>query len=196
MAASRNRITDTTGPAHQIYANRLAHAELNALLEIGEVPQSRLVDHCLFATCEPCPLCFGAFVMSGVQHLVFAARDPVGGSTNLVDKNRYIRRKGLSIEGPVPELEALHIALRTDRALRSMGADHHIALDNWRPICPYGVAVGEELYRSDTLQAARRNGMPASEILGQILERLNGYEPQEQRKGDKNVSRESQRNGP
>ena len=60
----------------------------------------------------------------------------------------------------------------------------------------HGVAVGEELYSSDILQAAGRNGVPASEILGQILERLNGYEPQEQRKGDKNVSRESQRNGP
>jgi tRNA(adenine34) deaminase len=62
---------------HQGKHNRLAHAELNALLMTAE----RLYDFphdngVIYTTLEPCEMCLGAIVMSdAVNHVVFALAD-------------------------------------------------------------------------------------------------------------------------
>ena len=57
--------------------NRLAHAELNALLETAtnlyDYPHDNAV---IYTTLEPCEMCLGAIVMSDVvNHVVFALAD-------------------------------------------------------------------------------------------------------------------------
>ena len=62
---------------HQARHNRLAHAELNALLatatSLYDYPHDNGV---IYTTLEPCEMCLGAIVMSDVvNHVVFALTD-------------------------------------------------------------------------------------------------------------------------
>lgn len=50
--------------------NRLAHAELKALVEARAVLETQRRQATLYTTYEPCPMCFGAIVMMKVGRVV------------------------------------------------------------------------------------------------------------------------------
>ena len=57
------------------------HAEILALKQLersAPVDRSRLT---LYCTLEPCLMCFGAILISGIRHIVFAYEDVMGGGT-------------------------------------------------------------------------------------------------------------------
>ena len=57
------------------------HAEILALKQLersAQPDQSRLT---LYCTLEPCLMCFGAILISGIRHIVFAYEDVMGGGT-------------------------------------------------------------------------------------------------------------------
>ncbi len=63
-----------------------AHAELLALRAAGKVLQSPRLDDCsVYASGQPCPMCFAAMRMSGVNKIIFAysneQAEPFGLST-------------------------------------------------------------------------------------------------------------------
>jgi tRNA(Arg) A34 adenosine deaminase TadA len=71
------RIVGRGRAEHQKKHNRLAHAELNALLatatDLYDYPHGNAV---IYTTVEPCEMCLGAIVMSDVvNHVVFALAD-------------------------------------------------------------------------------------------------------------------------
>jgi tRNA(Arg) A34 adenosine deaminase TadA len=96
-----------------IHHNELAHAEVNALLGLDnrKHPKAIARDYTLYSTMEPCPLCFASLYMSDVETLRYAARDPFGGSTNLLGTTPYLSRKTRHIHGPVDVLESVSIFL-------------------------------------------------------------------------------------
>ena len=54
----------------------LAHAEMLAISRAQKALQtSRLTDCTLYVTLEPCPMCAGAIIMSGIKRCVYAAFD-------------------------------------------------------------------------------------------------------------------------
>jgi tRNA(adenine34) deaminase len=57
------------------------HAEILALKQLeGAAPVDR--SHLtLYCTLEPCLMCFGAILISGIRHIVFAYEDVMGGGT-------------------------------------------------------------------------------------------------------------------
>src|SRR5262249_41054915 len=62
-----------------------AHAEVLALRRAALVcGEYRLPGATLYATVEPCPLCYGAALLARVDRLVFAARDPKAGALGSV----------------------------------------------------------------------------------------------------------------
>ena len=70
--------------------SQLAHAELEALQQAGELlwePNDRAV---LFTTVEPCPLCLGAAVMADVPHIVFAHPDPAVQARETIERIPYV----------------------------------------------------------------------------------------------------------
>ncbi|MCA1054977.1 NUDIX domain-containing protein [Rossellomorea aquimaris] len=91
--------------------NELAHAEVNALLKLDNRVHDEVKGYTLYSSLEPCPLCFGAFYMSGIRNLKFAAKDKYGGSTNLKGTTPYLSRKPITVEGPYAPLEYLPIVL-------------------------------------------------------------------------------------
>jgi tRNA(adenine34) deaminase len=105
-SATLNELSDSV-----ITHNELAHAEINALLKLDNRVHKEVNSYVLYSTLEPCPLCFGAFYMSGIRNLEYAANDRYGGSTNLKDTTPYLSRKPIKITGPIPILEDLSVLL-------------------------------------------------------------------------------------
>ena len=57
------------------------HAEINAIEAAAKVIGSRRLSECtLYVTLEPCPMCAGAVINSGLKRLVYGAFDENGGA--------------------------------------------------------------------------------------------------------------------
>jgi tRNA(Arg) A34 adenosine deaminase TadA len=82
----------------QLSNSHLAHAELNALAQLG--PTRRHEDHTVFTTLEPCLLCMGAVVMATVGRLEYAGADPYGGAAHLTLHNAHTARMMPHVIGP------------------------------------------------------------------------------------------------
>jgi tRNA(adenine34) deaminase len=62
--------------------NEVDHAELIALRRLAECTLAEGLDRAtLFCTLEPCLMCFGAILLSGVGKIVYAYEDAMGGGT-------------------------------------------------------------------------------------------------------------------
>lgn len=92
--------------------NEIDHAELVALRQMADLekafdPQKIT----LFCTMEPCLMCFGALLLSGIQRIVYAYEDVMGGGTRcdltrlaplykdkqLIIKPHVLRRESLEL---------------------------------------------------------------------------------------------------
>jgi tRNA(adenine34) deaminase len=165
LSRGRNRINETQAEAPYACGNTLAHAELNALLALKADHQARHAAS-LYTTTEPCPLCLGAFYMSGVRTLHYAAREPFAGSTNLLGATPYLSRKPIKVFGPAePELEALVTALAMEAEL-NFGRDPAIpVLQSWRQVIPAGAGLGERLHESGELRRMRAEGWTVAQMV-------------------------------
>lgn len=126
LARGRNRFCENppqVGPSLVIAGNRLAHAEVNALLAVdwdGNPPGACAV----YTTTEPCPFCVGAIRMCRVGAVHYAARDGAGGSTDLFAANAFLRRGEVAVYGPHDQtLETLLVALLVAYGLQRGGAN-------------------------------------------------------------------------
>ena len=97
---------------HQTLRNQLRHAELNAMLDGGELLWRDFKRAILFTTVEPCPLCLGAVVMADIPHIIFALHDKVVYSNQTVETNPYVRRHIKSYYGGVLAEEAAAVFAR------------------------------------------------------------------------------------
>ena len=62
-----------------------AHAEIIAITQAANFLQSeRLIDCVMYSTLEPCSMCAGAMVLSRLENLVYAAKDPKTGAHDSV----------------------------------------------------------------------------------------------------------------
>jgi tRNA(adenine34) deaminase len=65
-------------------ANEVDHAEILALRNVLDTaPQVPLSEVTVYATLEPCLMCYAALLISGVRTIVYAYEDVMGGGTNL-----------------------------------------------------------------------------------------------------------------
>lgn len=113
VVVSRNQIF--AGGAGLISFHQLAHAEINAILQISEMTtpnlHANIRQYTLYTTMEPCPLCFGAIVMGSIRFVKYAARDRWAGAVALNEALCYIQRKNISVEGPFAACEVVQIAM-------------------------------------------------------------------------------------
>ena len=64
------------------YPNEVEHAEMVALKQLFRLNSKiNLRDVTVFSTLEPCLMCFGALMISGIGQLIFAYEDAMGGGT-------------------------------------------------------------------------------------------------------------------
>jgi tRNA(Arg) A34 adenosine deaminase TadA len=169
--ASQNIPTNPLTVVH----HELAHAELNALLSF-QFPDSNDTSHgdlrqwALYTLIEPCPLCMGAFYMSGLRNLYYAARDPHAGSVNMLGTTPYLSHKPIQVFGPSDNLEPISIALSVDAVLQDSSAERsEFLLAAWRKASPRGVSLGERLYEKQVLKGLWAAGATALEMIGQVI---------------------------
>ena len=64
------------GHAHHVTRkSKIAHAEMNVLLEVEQFLEAHPHQCVIYTTVEPCVMCLGAIVMSNISHIVFALQD-------------------------------------------------------------------------------------------------------------------------
>gem|GEM_PF-831421 len=98
ISRGRNAIHDTEFKGYPVFGNSIAHAELNALVSMKRIPDDLNVsDYVIYASMEPCVMCFGAIYMSGVKNVVYGMKDAVGGGLNLYGLTEYYSRKRIEI---------------------------------------------------------------------------------------------------
>ncbi|MBF0101668.1 MAG: nucleoside deaminase [Desulfobacterales bacterium] len=63
--------------------NEIDHAEMLAIKQLYSLNHSTMLHHdiTLYSTLEPCLMCFGAIILSGIRKIVYAYEDVMGGGT-------------------------------------------------------------------------------------------------------------------
>lgn len=154
--------------SNQIVHHKLAHAEINAILQLNEDEHPGIRHYVLTTMMEPCPLCFGAIVMGSIRHVRFAARDSYAGATFYAKFHEYIKNKNIRIEGPFENLEEIQIAVQTCFELEHNPTHCAPALWAWEKDCPYGVITGRSLFRDKVLHQLKQNGAETPEVFNRI----------------------------
>lgn len=171
ISIGRNKVYEKEHEESQVCNNKIAHAEINAILKIDNLEtNANRKKYSIYSTMEPCPLCFGAIVMSSIKKIHFAAGDGLAGGTNLIRGNDYISGKAIEENGPHKELEIVQIVLKTDFILRR-GHDIERIISPWRADCPVGVTIGEEWFLQNKLQDAKDKQIPFSEVFDEIVKK-------------------------
>lgn len=171
LATGRNRIRGK--PSHHLgvhAGNRLAHAEVEALnkLDYASIDPHSCV---LYTTTEPCPMCLGAFYMSGLRTLHFASRDPYAGSTNLLGTSPYLSIKKIKVHKPhSPVLEKILMALYIEKELHDLqgNGNGQVVLQTWEREIPQVVVFGRKLYQSGELRNIRSAGSSVREVIDRL----------------------------
>jgi tRNA(Arg) A34 adenosine deaminase TadA len=91
-----------------------AHAEVQAIREAGENLESPELDgYVMYATCEPCPMCFSACLWSKLSRIVYAARIEDGERFGIISipipcsRMRQLSHSDVEIVGDVLRDESL-----------------------------------------------------------------------------------------
>jgi tRNA(adenine34) deaminase len=103
LVRARNRIFESSAPRGQIFGSRVAHAEINALVQLGL--ERRYEDCTLWTTLEPCSQCIGAAWLSTLGTVRFAATDVYAGASKMIERQieaaDSFRRNPMAVEGPL-----------------------------------------------------------------------------------------------
>lgn len=169
IARGRNRLGEVRRAAGGVIGGHdLAHAEINALLDLEGVPRPEVYGWTVLTTVQPCPQCAGAIAMSSIRGVAYAAPDPWAGCTRLLTDDPYVSRKGIRVER-APEV-VQRAALRL--ALVSFLREGH---DRLGPFLTHFDKYAEDvqfalrLHDGGTLAALRGRGAPLVEALAALL---------------------------
>jgi tRNA(Arg) A34 adenosine deaminase TadA len=96
IAKGRNRIFDTDPQSVQLARAWIAHAEVNALLQL---PAGHYEDIAVTSTTEPCLMCAGAITMSLRGRVVvrYAVDDPIAGGIDAARHSPQGQRRDLRV---------------------------------------------------------------------------------------------------
>lgn len=167
LARGRNQVVDTDRAFHP-----LRHAELAVLTAFDYTRYDPPFDYILYTTLEPCPLCMGAFYMSGLRKIRYAACDPHAGSINLLGTTPYLQRKPIRVIHPQQDiLEILLLGLVIAPMLAGGATEQHPVLNAYRHHLPAALHFGQRLANSHLLDDLRQQSCNADEMIHQ-LERL------------------------
>jgi tRNA(Arg) A34 adenosine deaminase TadA len=174
VSRGRNRVHEAAAPDNQTCSNRLAHAEINALLQIKTTSSDELKRYTLYSTTEPCVLCFGAIVMSGVRKVRYAASDPIAGGIDLnKSSNRFILSRMIEVGRGPKLLGNVQRVLRTDQVIRALGlAGADRFLQHYIVEHPEAVTLGKRWHEAGLLQEAGNTRTPVEQVFNEIAKEL------------------------
>jgi len=99
VAEGRGRRLEREVVLGQLSGTRIAHAEVNALARLPT--EGSYGDHTLYASVEPCAMCMGAALQTGIGRVVYAWADHFAGAAHCMKvDNPQVARRSLRVEGP------------------------------------------------------------------------------------------------
>lgn len=152
VAAGRNRFRSRPTLPGEVAGGSLAHAELNALVQL---PPGSYDDHTMLTTLEPCLLCTSALRLSHVGRVEYAAADPVWrGVERLPELSPHIARRWTARSGPMDGMLAQWAALLALLPYPERG-EHGAVVDEYRSTAPELMALADRLVASGQLSKLR-----------------------------------------
>lgn len=173
VSRGRNRIREKSAEGREFAGNRLAHAELNALLAL-DWSAVDIYGCQLYATIEPCPMCFGAVRMTHMQSLHYAVRDGGVGATSLTERPPYFQQnKDIEVFAPTDsEMELVLMALQVESTLSQGHPKPWEWINLLAKDLPRAVTVGSRLFEEHQVVQWKEENRDAAFVLDQIHERL------------------------
>lgn len=169
LARGRNRLGEPRRVGGGVISGHdLAHAEINALLDLPHTRRPECLSWTVLTTLEPCPQCAGAVAMSGIRGLHYAAPDPWGGCARLLTDDPYVARKRMRV-GRAPEAvarAALRLAL-----LGFLEKGHRPEERFLQSFAPHreDLRAAQDLFDSRTWLALKERRAPLSDVLRELL---------------------------
>jgi len=155
IARGRNRLGEARHLNGVISGHRLAHAEVNALLNLPEVSAETSRTLTLVSSVEPCPMCLGAMRMQRLTKLAYAAADAWAGHVDALDKTFYFSQKTTEIQRAPRDVERFCAALLLTFFLDGEMAQDHGFFKVNQEAQPEHFERALELHRGGTLRQMR-----------------------------------------
>jgi tRNA(adenine34) deaminase len=180
IAEGRNRVYDveTDGSPQHFRQHFMAHAEQNAFITLGVVRREQpdikrhLGDYVLYSTLEPCDMCVGTLIQSGIKSVEFLVPDPMGGAVDSLTATPHVSNKHITVKGPQPGILAniLLAIFMVSMAHSGMTMPDEIV----SIMMPYadGLALAKSLVQSGELEQFRAKQLPIALIYDLLVERL------------------------
>ena len=172
VSRGRSRADESGAQGEHLQGHPLAHAETNALVTFPyDTVEARTC--VLYTTTEPCPLCLGAFYMSGMREIHYASRDPYAGSIDLIGATPYMSRKPVIIGGPPSaDLETVIAAWYIESVMPGEPRRAQAVTAVWSDTMPAGAQLGQALYDSGDLRRLRDGGTTVAQVVDDLAARL------------------------
>lgn len=176
LARGRNRFYESDAEGKFLCGHRLAHAEMNALIQVewSAIDSQSCI---LYTTTEPCPLCAGAIRMVRLGEVRYASRDGAAGSADLFTANDYMRRGNIKVVGPEHAgLENCLVAMLIEFALTQADENSVSWCEHLATIVPTGAQLGQQLFSSRQLRHWKEEGRDTSFVFEQLLQSIDEYD--------------------
>ena len=169
IARGRNRIGERHDIVGMISGNSLAHAEVNALMQLpGDLEGS---DAILYTTMEPCPMCAGAIRVVHVPTTIYAARDAWGGSSQMFQLHPYMTRDNIRVlPAGIKTLEEISVALLLQSYLEIDAGVSQLA--KFETVLPNAVRLARAAFEDRLISGLRQAEASAETIVDELAARL------------------------
>lgn len=172
VARGRNRISEKAVAGMVLHGHRLAHAEINALIQT-DWSKVRKETCILYSTIEPCPMCVGAVRMANAREIRYAARDNTSGGTTLIDKTPFFKNGQLHILGSEDaELETVLLAMLIETALNLPYPGKVAWVAELSTGLPIAAKLGQQLYASQLLRQWKDERQEVAFVVDQLADSI------------------------
>ncbi|MFC3718918.1 nucleoside deaminase [Deinococcus metalli] len=167
IARGRNRLGDPRGAEGGVIGGHdLAHAEINALLDLRSTPRPDCHAWTVLTTVEPCPQCAGAIAMSGLRAVEYAAPDPWAGCSHLLTDDPYVSRKRIRVGRAPQDVQHMALGLLLHALLEEgQTQGNGSILDCFQERHPQEIEAAQRLHAAGTLSVLRRGRAPLTDAL-------------------------------
>ena len=172
LLQGRNRLAEAAAPQPFLSGSRVAHAEMNVLVQMPVESYAAAAKGRLYTTLEPCPMCFGAALMCGVREIRYGARDRWAGAGNLRQASPYVASKNVRVVGPEPFVQAVSLVLMTEHTLRRGPRRAEEIVAAFAEEDAAAVALGREWLRTGYLQRSARAEVPIAVVCLEVWRRI------------------------
>ncbi len=185
IAEGRNRVYDAAvdGDPLQLRHHFMAHAEQNAFLSLGfrhrEKPETKqtLASYSLYTTLEPCDMCLGTLIQSGLKSVYYLIPDPVGGAVETLTATAHVRQKDIMAQvaqpGPAADIALAWMIVTMVKGGMAISAETFPLPAAYSK----GFALGKVLAQSGDLDRFSFEQMPVSSVYDVLFEQLQNLPP-------------------